>query len=80
MGIYTLTNFFMWCSVLNIALLIIAFLIIPVAGDFAYKLHSRWLPMKRETFNGAIYAFLGFYKILVFVFNIVPWIALSIVR
>ena len=39
-------------------------------------MHSRWFPMPRQTFNVVIYSFLGVYKIAVFVFNLVPYVAL----
>lgn len=73
-----LQDFFMWCSIINIVLLALSGIIIQ-AGDWAYKIHSKWFDLSRRTFDIALYAFLGFYKCLVFVFCIVPWIALSIV-
>lgn len=79
MNIQMLTNFFMWCTVLNMGLLIFSSLILAFNGDFVYRLHSKWFPMPRETFNVALYAFLGMYKIIVFVFNVVPWAALVII-
>ena len=79
MTIQMLTNFFMWCTILNMGLLLLSFLILAFAGDFVYKMHSRWFPMPRETFNVVLYSFIGIYKIMVFVFNIIPWIALMIV-
>lgn len=74
-----LQTFFMWCSIINFGLLILSAVIIATAGDWAYKMHSRWFHISRVTFNAVIYSWLGFYKILIFVFNIVPWIALSII-
>lgn len=79
MEIEALTRFFMWCSILNVGLLVFAFLITAFAGDFIYRIHSRWYPMPRETFNVVLYSFIGAYKIFVYVFNIVPWIALEII-
>ncbi|MFH1487113.1 MAG: DUF6868 family protein [Chloroflexota bacterium] len=35
--------------------------------------------MPRETFNVAIYSFMGLFKVFVFVFNLVPYVALVIV-
>jgi hypothetical protein len=36
MDIQILTRFFMWCSVLNIGLLMFSFLMLAFAGDFVY--------------------------------------------
>ena len=79
MDIQTLTTFFMWCTILNVALLSLSSLMCICAGDWAYRIHSKWFSISRETFNVAIYSFLGLYKVLVFVFNLIPYIALSIV-
>lgn len=68
-----------WCVVMNMGLLFIWFLIVTVAGDFIYKFHSRWYPMSRETFSAIHYTGIAYSKMLVFVFNVVPYIALLIV-
>ena len=79
MDIQMLTRFFMWCAILNMGLLIISFLILAFAGDFVYRMDAKWFPMPRETFNVVLYSFIGFYKILVLVLNVVPWAALAII-
>ena len=79
MDIQTLISFFMWCSILNLGLLMLSFIMLACAGDFVYRMHSKWFPMPRDRFNAVIYSFIGFYKIIVIVFNVVPWAALSIV-
>ncbi len=79
MDVQILTRFFMWCTILNMGLLVLSFLILAFAGDFVYKIHGKWFPMPRETFNVVLYSFLGMYKIIVFVFNVIPWAALAII-
>ena len=79
MDIQTLTTFFMWCTILNVALLLFSSLMCICAADWAYGIHNKWFSISRETFNVAIYSFLGLYKVLVIVFNVVPYIALLIV-
>jgi hypothetical protein len=79
MDIQTLTAFFMWCTILNIALLLLSLLFCLCAGDWVYRIHSKWFSISRETFNVAIYSFLALYKIFIFVFNLIPYLALSIV-
>ena len=78
MDVQVLTRFFMWCTVLNVGLILIAFLLWVLAGDFVYKTHIKWFPMPRETFNVVWYSVLGMYKILFLVLNVVPWAALAI--
>lgn len=63
----------------NYGLLVLASIFLLALSDLVYKIHSRLFPMSREAFNVAIYGFLGVYKILIFVFNLVPWVALLII-
>ena len=71
--------FFMWCSIVNISLLVVSFLLWIAASDWIYALQSKWFPMPRPTFNVIFYCLLGFYKITVYIVNIVPWVALEII-
>jgi hypothetical protein len=73
-----LREFFMWCTIINGGLLIFSFLMLAFARKLIYKIHGCWFPMSQETFTVTIYGLLGIYKILVFLFNVVPWIALLI--
>lgn len=79
MDIQTLTQFFMWCSIINGSLLVITFLFTAFAGDLIYRVHSKWFPMSRETFTVILYSFIGLFKIFFIVFNLVPYFALLIV-
>jgi len=79
MNIETLKLFFMWCSVINGALLLFWTLMCLYLPDTVFRLQSRWFPISREQYNLAIYSFLGLFKVLFIVFNVVPYLALLIV-
>jgi len=79
MEIETLTSFFLWCTILNGALLILWTTMCIFAPDLVYRTQSKWFPIPRETFNVVMYAFLGLFKICFLVFNVVPLVALLIV-
>ena len=79
MDIQMLTRFFTWCTILNMGLLVLSSLILAFAGDFVYRIHARWFPMPRETFNVVLYSFILLYKIIVLAFCVVPWAALAII-
>ena len=79
MDIQTLTAFFMWCTILNVALLLLSSLMCICAADWAYRIHSKLFSISRETFNVVIYSFIALYKLLVIVFILIPYIALLIV-
>ncbi|MDP8219268.1 MAG: hypothetical protein P9M03_11160 [Candidatus Theseobacter exili] len=71
-------SLFMWCSVINIAALMLWFCLYVFAGDLMYKYHSKWFFMSREKFNIIHYSGMGLYKLAICMFNVVPYIALLI--
>jgi len=79
MDIQTLTSFFMWCTIINTGMLIFLTLIYLLVPNLAYRLQSKFIPISRETFDVVFYSFIGFFKVIVLVFNVVPWIALLII-
>jgi len=79
MDIATLTRFFMWCTILNLGLMIYWTLFCVFAPDLIYRMQSKIFPLPRETFNVIIYSFLGLFKIVFVVFSLVPYLALLII-
>ena len=79
MDIQTLTSFFMWCTILNGGLLFYWTMFCIFAPDLVYRMQSKWFPLPRETFDVVIYGFLGVFKMVFIVFNLVPYLALLIV-
>jgi len=79
MDIQTLTTFFMWCTIINGAMLVLSTIMFILAPDFVYRVQSKWFPIPKETFNVVFYSFIGLYKIIILVFNVVPYVALLIV-
>ena len=49
MDIGLLETFFMWCSLINVSLLLLGFVVWLCASDRIYALHGRWFRMPRET-------------------------------
>ena len=75
----TLTAFFMWCTIINGAILLLWALLFMIAPDWLYRMQKRWFPIARETYNSIFYCFLGAFKILYFFFNLVPYTALLMI-
>jgi hypothetical protein len=69
----------MWMTIINGMLFVYWAAICAFAPDWLYGMQSRWFPIPRETFNAVIYGFLGLVKVVFIVFNLVPYLALSIV-
>ena len=76
MDIATLTDFFKYCTIINVAILLIS--IITMASDFAYNMHTKlgiWEGSK-EAHKQSMYSLIGNYKILIIIFNVVPYFVL----
>ncbi len=79
MDIPTLTAFFMWCTIINVGILIAWTIVFGFAPDFMYRILIKWFAMPRETFNVVVYSGLAMFRILFVVFILVPFVALLIV-
>lgn len=79
MTIYQVREILGWCSVINVGLMIAMFLILWLGRGLVYKMHSKLFPISESQFNVIAYSFLSLYKLVIYVFNIIPWVALCIV-
>ncbi len=79
MTIDLIRNAFMWCSIINMGLLLWWFLFITLAHDWVYSFHGKWFKLSVERFDTIHYAGITFFKICIFIFNITPYVALLIV-
>ena len=79
MTIAELTTFLGWCTVINSGLLFFWGIVLAAVPDLAYQLQIRFTTknMERKEWDLIMYGFLAVFKILVVVFNLVPWIALK---
>ena len=74
-----LKPFFMWCTIINGTILVLATLGTVLAPEPGASLQSQWFEIPPETLKVALYLFLGLFKIFWLVFNVVPYVALLIV-
>jgi hypothetical protein len=79
MTLETIRDVLAWCSVMNIILLFLWFIMFALARDWVYRMHSKWYKLSQDAFNTIHYSGIAFFKIVIFVFNIVPYLALRIV-
>jgi hypothetical protein len=68
-----------WATVINMGIVTLWFVLIVYAHDWLYQLHSRWFTLSVERFDTIHYAGMAFYKISIYLFNLVPFLALQIV-
>ncbi len=78
MDIPTIREFLGWCAILNMGLLLWWFAFIAFAHDWVYRVHSRWYKVSVEQFDAIHYAGMTYFKIAIFVLNVVPYFALLI--
>lgn len=76
-SINELTNFFAWCSIINLCLLAFAGLFIVLYRDSIINIHSKMLGLNPNDLPKLYFQYFANYKIGVFLFNIVPYIALK---
>ena len=79
MTVEQISDVLAWCAVINIGLLLWWFLMFALAHDFVYRLHGKWFRLTVERFDAIHYAGMAFFKIGIFLLNIVPYLALRIV-
>jgi len=79
MTLEILTSFFGWMSVLNIALLIVSAVLILALKGWAETLHSRMFGLEEADIRQIYFRWLGNYKLLTFVFCIIPYLSLRLV-
>jgi hypothetical protein len=72
--------FLLWCTVIDYVVLIVWFLCFMFAHSWLHALHSRWFRLTREQFDAMHYGGMSIYKIGILLFNLVPFIALSIAQ
>ncbi len=79
MTLETIRAFLAWCALINYAVLLVWFLFFVFARDWMRKLHTRWFKLPVAHFDAIHYAGMGLYKLGIFLFSLVPYIALRII-
>lgn len=76
--IQMLTSFFGWCTVINLGLLLFSTFTLLVFNLQVKAVHSRLMAIESAGLNALYFNFLGNYKVLILVLNLVPYCALKI--
>lgn len=79
MELQTLTDFFMWCMIINLGIFLFWMIFLLATPDLVYRLQSSFFPLSRESYDRIIYGFLGAFKLMLLFFNVVPYVALRII-
>jgi hypothetical protein len=78
MSIEVTRNFLLWCTVINYGVLLVWFLVFVFAHDWIQRIHGRWFRLSRDQFDALHYVGMSVFKIGIILFNLVPFVVLSI--
>ena len=74
-----LTIFLGWCSIINISILFLSIVALGLVRKPVARMHSKIFGVSESDLPSAYMQYLGNYKIVIIVFNLVPYIALKII-
>jgi Zn-dependent protease len=75
----TLTALLGWCTVINLGFLMLVAIGLMSMRSWLMRLHSKMFNVREDELPRYYFQYLANYKLLVIVFNLVPYIALKIV-
>ena len=73
-------KFLGWCSVINIGFLIYWILALTLGNEFVFQIHTCWFDIPHDRFNEIHYTMMGYYKLMVILFNVTPYLVLRFVK
>ena len=79
MDLDKLQEFLLWSLLVNAGIYMISLVGVLCLRRFMCNIHAKLFGVSEETVNKTVYLYLAIYKLLLIVFNLVPWIAIQIV-
>jgi hypothetical protein len=77
-SLHELTILLGWCTAINIGIFLFSTLMTTLTKSFAANLHSKLFQLDPASRPKMYFEYLGNFKILILVFNLVPYLALRI--
>ena len=75
-----LRTFLGWCTVLNLGVLTLWFLVIVFARDFVFNMHNWFFELSEEGFDEIHYTAITCYKLAIFLFYLTPYLVLRFAK
>jgi hypothetical protein len=79
MNVEVIRSVLLWCTIINYGILLVWLLAFISAHDPIQRLHDRWFHLSRDQFDVLHYGGMAIFKIGILLFNLIPFIAMSIV-
>lgn len=80
MSIEKIRQVLLWCTIINYIWIVVWFLLVVLARQWVYRLWGKWFRLSTEQFDRLNFTGMMLYKIGVLLFNLVPLLALYIVK
>ena len=78
MDIATLRDVLFWCTIINYGVLLFWWLLMVFPHQRLYRFWFRWCRLSAEQIDVVSFVGIAFYKTLIIMFNLVPYVALLI--
>ena len=72
------TSFLAWCTLINLVILILWWLVLAFAGTWMRGMHRKWFDLSDESFAAVHYKLLASFKLLWVFFNLTPYLVLRL--
>jgi hypothetical protein len=78
MNVIEIRDFLGWCTVINLSIYLLSACFMIVFRNFTTNLHSKLMGIDVTELPSLYFKYMGNYKIMIIVFNLVPYIALTV--
>ncbi len=79
MTMQQLSAFFGWMTVFNLALLSVAWLFLWLKRPFVISVTRYFVPVDAQEIEKTYFRWLALYEMLIYLFNLMPWLALQMI-
>ncbi|MGH8616766.1 MAG: DUF6868 family protein [Burkholderiales bacterium] len=78
MNVDFMREFLLWATVINYGILLVWVFLFAFCHDWTYRQHTKRFKLSVEHFDALNYLAVSLYKLGIVLFNLVPFLALSI--
>ena len=75
----TLAKILLRCWIISFALLLFSFVVFMLTGEMIDEIHGKMFGLSAHELDLIIYCGLGLFKLFVFIFFLIPWLAIRLV-
>jgi hypothetical protein len=75
----TLAQILLRCWLISFVLAMFSFVVFTLAGDIIDEMHGKMFGLSSHELDLIIYCGLGLFKLFVFIFFLIPWLAIRLV-